>query len=136
MKQRSTGITTCARCVHGTWQDKIVARLVMKGNTSKLTSLFTHRKNHTGCVLPQQWLFGGVCRETDERFLVEVPGRTVVTLMEKIKDNIEPGTTIFSDSWSAHITHEIEREGFRHLKVNHCYNFVDPTSGAHTQTIE
>jgi hypothetical protein len=31
---------------------------------------------------------------------------------------------------------ELEKEGFNDLKVNHRYNFVDPGSGAHTQTIE
>jgi transposase-like protein len=45
-------------------------------------------------------------------------------------------SVIFSDSWKAYCTTEIERQGFSHFKVNHRYNFVDPETGINTQKIE
>lgn len=85
---------------------------------------------------PQTWVFGGVCRETKECFLVIVPDRSAKTLIEAISENIEKGSIIFSDSWKGYKTEELEEAGFDHKKVNHHFNFVDPETGAHTQMIE
>ena len=45
-----------------------------------------------------------------------------------------PEITIISDFWKAY--DGLSKEGFNHLKVTHPVNFVDPDSGAHTNTIE
>ena len=97
-------------------------------------SLFSRQKNHQGRMLPQQWVFGGVCRQTRESFMYTVPDRSGRTLLPIIQQSIAPGTTIMSDMWAAY--GGIQAMGFAHLQVNHTYNFVDPQTGAHTQNIE
>jgi transposase-like protein len=64
-------------------------------------SLFTRRKNCVGRVLPQQCVFGGICRQTGECFMFTVPGRMAATLLPIISTNILPATTIMSDQWRA-----------------------------------
>lgn len=98
-------------------------------------SLFTRRKYAVGRVFPQQWVFGGICRETGECFMFTVPDRTAATLMPIIRTNILPGTTVLSDQWRAYNGIGTV-PGFTHQTVNHSLNFVDPNSGANTQRIE
>ena len=66
--------------------------------------------------------------------MVSVPDCTSDTLLNIMKEYIEPGTTIISDCWKAHDC--LGSKGYTHLKVNHKLNFVDPKTGAHTNRIE
>ena len=59
---------------------------------------------------------------------------TANTLISIIKENILPGSTIYSDCWNAY--HFLNSEGFHHLMVNNLVNIIDPETGTHTNTIE
>ena len=97
-------------------------------------SKFGKRLYNVGRVVRGQWVFGGICRETREFFAIPVPKRDSATLLEAIRQHILPGTTVISDCWRAYNC--LSDEGYRHMTVNHSINFVDPVTGAHTNTIE
>ena len=93
----------------------------------------------------QVWIFGLYETPTDLEkidkkkgrvlFFV-VPKRDAVNLLNIIYEYVAPGTTIISDCWRAYS--KIDRLGkqYRHQTVNHDLHFVDPMTGAHTNTIE
>ena len=64
-----------------------------------------------------------------------MPDRSAPTLMTAIEIYVEPGTLIITDFWKSYSILDVT-EDFSHLTVNHHYNFVDPETGAHTQSIE
>jgi hypothetical protein len=71
-------------------------------------------------------------------FAIVVPDRTGPTLMSVIKKFILPaGTNILcSNYWKAYDGILNAGMGYTHFKVNHSENYVDPDTGAHTNTIE
>ena len=97
-------------------------------------SKFGRRKYNKGHRVEGQWVFGGVERGSGKMFLVPVEVRNAETLVGIIKQWIKPGTTIMSDCWKAH--DNLGEGWYQHLKVNHSVEFVDSTTGAHTNTIE
>ena len=97
--------------------------------------LFSHQKNHQGHVLPQQWVFGGIDRQSRECFMYTVLDRSGPTLLPIIQQVIARGTTIISDIWAT--CGVINAMRFGHLQVSHTFSFVDPQTGAYnTQNIE
>ena len=99
-------------------------------------TVISKRKSYTGRVLKEVWVFGGICRETKERFALSVPNRKSVTLLPLIQKNIEDESIIHSDSWPAYDGIDSLPGDYTHLTVNHSKNFVDPKTGSHIQTIE
>lgn len=98
-------------------------------------SKFGKRKYSRGRAVEGHWVFGGMERDSNEGFLVEVQNRDSATLFPILQKHVRPGTTVMSDSWAAY--KKIHDDlGFDHQMVNHSLNFVDPLTGAHTQRIE
>ena len=79
------------------------------------------RKYHRGTISNRRqcWVLGGICRETNEFFLVECPDnkRDRSTLEALIQQHIHPGTTIYTDGWSGY--KHLEHLGYRWDWVNH-----------------
>lgn len=95
------------------------------------------RKYNRGrIVLPASagWVFGGICSETKLGFYQLVERRDARTLLPIIEDYIEKESEVTSDCWRAYSN--IGTMGYTHKTVNHSQNFVDPVTGAQTQTIE
>lgn len=99
-------------------------------------SLMSKRKNNCGRVLPPQWIFGGYCVETKEKFVLSVPDRTANTLLPLIEKHILPNSKIASDCWRAYNNIEQLDNNYEHLTVNHKNNFVDPETKTHTKHVE
>lgn len=88
-------------------------------------------RNH-GARVDGPWVFG-LRQGSDCRYFV-VERRDKQTLIPIIKRECEPGSVIHSYEWPAY--RGLTAAGFRHDTVNHQKNYVDPTTGAHTQGIE
>ncbi|GBL96268.1 hypothetical protein AVEN_118797-1 [Araneus ventricosus] len=97
-------------------------------------SKFGKRKYNRGKRVVGRWVFGGVERGSNNCFFAVVENRTREVLLSVIKEHILPGTTVMSDCWSSYEC--LSDEGFVHLAVNHSLHFVDPDTGAHTNSIE
>jgi len=67
------------------------------------------------------WIFGLVERQTNRLKLFPVEKRDKATLLKLIVDNVEHGSTIYSDGWRAYNT--LNDMGFRHLVVEHKHAF-------------
>ena len=56
------------------------------------------------------------------------------TLVAVPKKFVAPGTIIHSDCWKAYSG--LKEEGYEHFTVNHSETFVDPDTGAHSNSVE
>ena len=67
-------------------------------------------------------------------FLVAVGDRSKDTLHDVIETWIEKGTTIYSDCWKAY--NSLGEKNCNLQQINNMVNFVDPSTGCHTNTVE
>lgn len=98
-----------------------------------------HKGNPSGMKI---WIFGLLERSTNRIKLFPVDDRKKETLLKLIMNNVEMGSTIYSDGWSAYKT--LTTMGFKHYIVEHKYCFKriyrsqenGDTIAVHTNTIE
>ena len=86
-----------------------------------------------------KWAFGLAERGSLDCVLQTVhSSRSRALLMPMINENCADGTIFCSDGWKAYVklSEHVELEDTLHFAVNHTNNYVDPITGAHTQTIE
>jgi transposase-like protein len=107
------------------------------------------RKNNQGRVVAERWVFGMYDVHQKIGVLRFVDDRTQATLFPIIAQYVLPGTTIHSDRFSvyvnnnagldpppSHIVNIAVDPPYQHLSVNHKVHFVDPVTGACTNTVE
>ena len=101
-------------------------------------SKFVKRKYHKGKARKcEDWILGGICRETGECFMRIVKNRNKETLQKYILKYVKPGSVIITDCWAAYKElKNLEGMDYTHYTVNHSETYVDPVTGAHTNTIE
>jgi len=67
------------------------------------------------------WVFGMVERASNTLIMYPVNDRSRSTLLPIIKRHVAPGSTIYSNGWSAYC--DLYSEGYRHFTVIHKYTF-------------
>jgi len=87
-----------------------------------------------GGPVPPMWVFGAVDLQTKEFFMEVVQQRDAATLLPIIRQNILPGSRIWSVERAAYCG--LPGLGYVHETVNHSRRFVDPVTGAHTNNVE
>jgi len=133
-------VVTVLRSLRDICSEKILHGNIKLGGHGKTVeideSMFGHkRKYNRGRIGKGTWVFGMVERGTGRALAFRVPDRTRETLVTGlIQQFVEPGTYIISDKFSPYFN--LNNIGYIHLMVNHSENFVDPYTGAHSNTIE
>ncbi|XP_045191303.2 uncharacterized protein LOC123548134 [Mercenaria mercenaria] len=97
---------------------------VIRGIVEIDESLFGRRvKYHRGNPNKglKVWIFGLVDRESNSIILYPVTDRTKETLIPLIQRHVAPGSTIYSDGWSAYL--DLNTLGYRHFTILHKYAF-------------
>ncbi|CAN7943569.1 unnamed protein product, partial [Ixodes hexagonus] len=124
--------------------DEALFRSRRKANVGRLLAGdgFGPRKNNFDGRICGPWVSGMIDVDTNELRMIRVRRRDTLTLCREIRRHVAPATTIITDEWAAYrrIPALVDGAGallrYTHQTVNHRRNFVDPRTGAHTQSIE
>jgi hypothetical protein len=86
-----------------------------------------------------KWGFALTTRGSLDCYIQQVDaGRSHKTFMPIINEHCLDGTVFCSDGWKSYLklAEHLDLEDVVHFPVNHTVNYVDPITGAHTQTVE
>lgn len=97
--------------------------------------MFGRRKYHCGYLRPGQGVFGGIVWQRVLLSLVTVETRDAKTLQGLTVGWILPGTRIITDCWAGYRKLAGDAR-ITHLTINHKLHFVDPNTGADSDTVE
>ena len=102
--------------------------------------LLVRHKYRRGRILrAQKWIIGGVVRgNTNQYFVQFIPHRSRVYLLDAIRRHVAPGSTIITDEWAGYrgLNLILYEQNYLHHTVNHSMFYIDPVTGANTQTVE
>ena len=87
----------------------------------------------------KKWGFGLIERGSLDAIIVQVPSnRSRKVLIPIIDKHCLDGTIFCSDGWKAYgnLKEHLQLDDCMHFAVNHTKNYVDPETGAYTQTVE
>ena len=129
------------------WDDKHTPKLGGFGKVVEMDESFfpgapkynRGRRLGTNWDENDKWVFGLTQRDSLDCVLIQVPpNRSRETLIPIIERFCLNGTIFDSDCWKAYfkLDEHINLEDCQYFSVNHSKNYVDPETGAHTQTIE
>ena len=81
--------------------------------------MFTKCKNNEEQTTTTQWIFGAICHEMNEFFLVL--NRSMIIILEAIKENYikKKGSITHFYSWKSYCTEKLEEESLENFKVTH-----------------
>lgn len=77
------------------------------------------------------WIFGGLCRETNDCFFVSDLNNSPKTLLPIIWIKIKPGSIIVTDLWRKY--NEISSIDSQQQMIDYWFYFVNPTTLTNTQ---
>lgn len=127
------------------WVHDTLPTMMLEGTIEIDESLFGRKvKYHRGDPQPGMdiWVFGLVERGSNRTILLPVDNRKAETLIPLVQRFVKPGSTVYSDGWSAYAG--LGAAGYRHFSVVHKHAFrvvyVNEETGAvenvHTNTME
>ena len=121
---KSTSVNWANFCrdlfVQYVWEKVVLEELKLEGEIEVDESLFGHKcKYHRGKLKSRiaVWVVGLVERGTGKIILYPVEKRDSATLESIITRHVKPGSTIFTDGWSAY--RRLNFLGYRHFSVIH-----------------